>query len=237
MPTRILIAALALALAACDASDLNPYRKRAAAPAPLSPDQAAAAAAADRDKTCARYADVECMEYVAFGWFTAPNYHNTYVNDGKTYGSWTSLNPYSNSWSLPTTAVSGTYSGQAFGYFQADRDRSNRINGTVTMEYRNYDAERRHAQEMDISFRFPGYGFYDHDFNSVAEQPLCRSGWCFTNETGAGDGTVGAQFVGSFYGPESQEFSGWFWKRGPDYYRSDREANLTLYTAFGVARQ
>ena len=243
MPTRILIAALALALAACDASDLNPYRKRAAAPAPTPPANADEAAAADRNKLCARDAYVECMEYVAFGWRTYPNHHNRYFNDGKHLGAWTSLNPHSDLWSLSTTAVSGTYSGKAFGYFLGDRDRLRRVNGTVTMEYRNYDAERPRRQKMDISFRFPGYEFYNQDFNSVSEKFDCHGDGsnhhCFTAEADSevDSGIVGAQFRGSFYGPESQEFSGWFWKRGFDFYGRVRGTDLTLNAAFGVARQ
>ena len=175
------------------------------------------------------------MNHSAFGWYNHPGYINPDYSDGKWFGSLTSLNPYADEWSPPPD-VSGTYSGEVFGYLARDSERTNRINGTVTMEYRHA------AERLDMKFRFPGNEYYTEDFNSVefrndcgtqANPDRCFLGWNILSFRPYGpDGTLrkSALVGGLFYGPESQEFGGWFWKHGPDLER-------TLEAAFGATRQ
>ena len=248
--TRTTLAAAALlaaiALAGCHGGKPGTYSRSNPPAAPSTPATPAPGDPADpgtgtpedpdrvrtsRNAACASTSDLECMNHFAFGWHDHPDY-----SDGKIYGALTSLNPYANEHSQPP-AVSGTYSGEVFGYLLSDGFRANRINGTVTMEYRHA------AERLDINFRFPGNEYYNEDFESVELRSDCGDSANYTSCFGHRNVVSyhsynrgipqSASVNGLFYGPESQEFGGLFWKHGPRY------PNLTgtLESAFGVARQ
>lgn len=223
MARTTLAAAAALAafmLAGCT-SDIRRLYGLDSPSVPAAPDRVQAS----RNEACASTRDLECMNHFAFGWFSVPNDPDENRTDRKTYGSLTTLSPYTDSHS-PPAAVSGTYSGKAFGFLVSDAARSNRINGTVSMEYMSTE------KSLDISFRFPGNEMFNQNFDAVGIAHDCDD--CFR---GIGDAEhdperVGSMFGGVFYGPASQEFGGWFWKG-----RRVASQNVILEASFGTARQ
>lgn len=88
-------------------------------------------------------------------------------------------------------------------------ERFNRSNGTVTIEYRNA------AEESDIGFEFPPRnGEYNQVFKDVRyNESDCGRTSCFRLGYYDDDSDdIYARLGGAFYGPESQEFGGFFSK-------------------------